>query len=135
MKYLLDANVMSEFMKTAPDNRVLTWWESTSEDSLYLSVITLGEVRKGIERLRPRDPQRAASYEAWLAGLEELFCGRVEVVDYEIANEWGRLTARPELDEVDALLAATAIVRGWTLVTRNVRDVEQTGCLVLNPFS
>jgi hypothetical protein len=95
----------------------------------------VGEVRNGIERLRTKEPKAAANLEVWADGLAHTFHGRIEPIDAEIAETWGRLLAADRRNPADYFLAATAIVRGWTLVTRNVSDFEQTGCQVLNPFS
>ena len=135
MKYLLDTNVVSEFRLSSPNPGVVAWWAGVDQDSLYLSVITLGEIRKGIERKRARDPELASALDVFLDGLTHAFARRIEMVDVEIADIWGRLRAAPGTPPIDGLLAATALARGWTFVTRNVRDVEQTGCLVLNPFT
>jgi toxin FitB len=134
VSYLLHTNVVSETRKRRPEPKVLRWLESSAPDALYVSVLTLGEVAKGIELRHRRDPAAAAALERWLNGLGERFSDRIVPVDQEIANCWGRLSADPQLPVIDGLLAATAVVRGLTLVTRNTRDVARTGAMVINPW-
>ena len=124
MKYLVDTNVISEFVKTKPAASVIAWLARTEESSLFLSVLVLGEIRKGVEKLRPS--KRKQALERWLQhDLPLRFAGRVVAVSDEIADTWGRLSADAEvhggpLPVIDALIAATAIVGGMTIVTRNV---------------
>ena len=91
-------------------------------------------VVQGIERLRRRDPGRAHGYTVWLGQLQASYADRIVPVDVEVAAEWGRLNGVTRLPVVDGLLAATARVRGWTLVTRKTRDVARTGARLLDPF-
>jgi predicted nucleic acid-binding protein len=111
------------------------WYERVSPEEIYLSVLTLGEIRKGLESRRRRDEPAAAALESWLAGLERSYPDRFLPVDQATADCWGRLNVPDPLPVLDGLLAATAITRGLTLVTRNIRDVERTGVDLLNPFS
>ena len=103
-------------------------------DDLFLSVLVVGEIRNGIEKVRRRDGAAAAALEDWLEGLVASHGDRILPVDRKVAEEWGRLASRRTLPVVDGLMAATAIVHGLTLVTRNVRDVSGTGATVLDPF-
>ena len=103
-------------------------------DDLFLSVLVVGEIRNGIEKVRRRDGAAAAALEGWLEGLVASHGDRILPVDRKVAEEWGRLASRRTLPVVDGLMAATAIVHGLTLVTRNVRDVSGTGATVLDPF-
>ena len=112
----------------------MAWYESTSEHELYLSVIVLGEVRRGIERLRGRDQAQAAILEQWLLGLHATFADRILSVDAAIAEEWGRIGAVSPIPPEDGLMAATAKVHGMILVTRNVAHVARPGVRVLNPW-
>jgi predicted nucleic acid-binding protein len=114
---------------------VRDWFASVEAAELYLSVLVVGEIRQGVERLRPRDPDQAAVFERWLAELQRDFGRRVLPVTVRIAEEWGRLNAADPLPAVDGLLAATAKVEGLTLVTRNVADVARTQLDVVNPFT
>lgn len=134
MSYLLDTNIVSELRKPDPDATLLSWYDTVRPADLYLSVLTIGEIRRGVERLRRRDPLQAARVERWLTGLRVSYRNRIVEVDASIAEEWGRINVPDPLPTVDGLLAASAIVRDWTLVTRNVRDVKRCGVRLLNPF-
>jgi predicted nucleic acid-binding protein len=134
MAYLLDTNVVSEIQKPRPAAAVLTWWDSVSAAEVFLSVLTIGEIRQGISRLAPRDPSRAARYEQWHDALLATFGDHIAPVDLAVAQLWGQLSAATPTAEVDGLIAATAMANGWTLVTRNVRHMARTGAPILNPF-
>ena len=135
MAFLLDTNVVSEIRKPRPDSSVQAWLASVPEADLYLSVLVVGEIRQGVERLRRRDRARVAPYEAWLSGLVHRFADRLVPVTAEVCEEWGRLNVPDPLPVVDGLMAATARVRGWTFVTRNVADLARTDVRLLNPFA
>ena len=135
MSFLLDTNVLSEARKPAGDANVRAWLASVRGTELYLSVLVVGEIRQGIERLRRRDPPQAAVFEAWLATLRRDYADRILPVTAEIAEEWGRLNVPDPVAAIDGLLAATAHVHGLTLVTRNTADVARTGVALLNPFA
>lgn len=127
---------MSELRKGARSDRgVVEWLAGVEDEQLYLSVLTIGELRKGIESVRRRDPPAAAALDTWIYRLESDYGDRLLPIDRTIAEEWGRLNVPDPLPVIDGLLAATAKVRGMTLVTRNVRDVERTGVLLVNPFT
>lgn len=134
MSFLLDTNVVSETRKRAPDTNVLDWLERRDHRELYLSVLTIGELTKGIALRRRRDPRAAASLEHWLRGIDVLFSDRVIPIDVSIAAAWGRLNAERPLPVIASMLAATAMERGLTLVTRNVKDIEATGVAIINPW-
>lgn len=135
MNYLLDTNVLSELRKGARAHpRVASWFASVPPESIYLSVLVLGEVRQGIERIRRRDPRGAAALERWAVTVMEGHGDRVLPVDLEVARAWGPLNVPDPLPTIDGLLAATALVHGCVLVTRNVKHVGRTGATVLNPF-
>jgi predicted nucleic acid-binding protein len=137
--FLLDTNVVSELIKPRPEARVTSWIEATDERLFYLSVLTLGEIRKGIALVENR--QRRAMLESWLGSdLVIRFSGRILLVDQEVADRWGIMaahasTAKRLLPVIDGLLAATAVHNNLTLVTRNTRDVAETGVPVFNPWS
>lgn len=134
--YLLDTNVASETRKgRRTDPGVLAWLESVDDARLFLSVLVAGEIRKGIEQARPRDPVKARALENWLSGLEKEFADRMLPVTAFIADQWGRLSAIRPISTTDGLLAATALAHDLTFVTRNVGDVEHTGVRLLNPFA
>lgn len=134
MSFLLDTNVLAEVRKARAHRAVAAWFDSVSGSGLYLSVLVVGEIQQGVDRLRRRDPRQAATYDAWLRSLRRDFAERILPITEEIAVEWGHLNAGDPLPMVDGLLAATAKVHALTLVTRNVADVGRTGVAVLNPF-
>lgn len=135
MTFLIDTNIISEVRKGDRGNpAVVSWWNSVGEDDLWLSPLVLGEIRKGVELVRPRDPRRAEALEAWLADVMSRFGNRVLPVDTAVAEQWGRMNAVRPVPVIDALLAATAKANGLTLVTRNVADVEGLDVDVLNTF-
>jgi len=135
VSYLLDTNVVSELRKgKRADARVVAWFEPVANDDIFISVLVLGELRQGVERVRRRDPSAAARLEHWLDALATGYADRLLPVDDRVADLWGRLSVPDPLPAVDGLLAATALVHGLTLVTRNVHDVEATGAEVFNPF-
>ena len=134
--YLIDTNVLSEIRKGEHRARpeVWQWWLGMQNEELFLSVITLGEIRKGIDRLASRDVLQTLVLERWLDGLRSTFQDRWIDVTPEIAECWGRLQAIRSLPEVDALLAASALTLDLTLVTRNEVDFSGLEIRVLNPF-
>ncbi len=134
MSFLLDTNVLSELRKRTPDAGVAAWFDSTDSQQLYLSVLTVGEIRQGICRLQRRDRAQAAVFDQWLAGLLRAYSDRIVPVTAEVAEEWGTLNVPDPLPVVDGLLAATAKVHDWTFVTRNISDVADTGVRLHNPF-
>lgn len=135
MSFLLDTNVVSEIRKKAPDRGVATWFASVPADKLFLSVLVVGEIRQGIARLVRRDPAQAEIFERWLSQLVDGYGDRIVPITVRIAEAWGRLNVPDPVPVVDGLLAATALVHDWTLVTRNVNDVTSTGVRLLDPFA
>jgi predicted nucleic acid-binding protein len=136
VSYLIDTNIISEVRKGKRcDPNVAAWWESIEDAEVYLSVLVLGEIRKGIERARVNDVARARALERWLATLVQSFSERILPIDQAVADEWGRMSAKRSVSTIDALLAATAKVHGLTLATRNVGDVADLGAKVINPFA
>ena len=133
-RYLLDTNVVSELRRPRPDPGVVRWLEAARGDDLYLSVLTIGEIRLGIVRLERRDPARAEVLEAWLAGLEQGYADRILPVTAAVARRWAALNTDRPLPVVDALLAATAAEHDATLVTRNVADLAGVDVPLLDPF-
>ena len=135
MSYLIDTNILSELRKRERcDPNVAAWYASTRADELFLSVLVLGEVRRGAERLKKRDPAQARAVERWLILAVDQFGDRLLHVDRWVSEEWGRIDARTTVSPIDGLLAATAQVKGFTLVTRNVKHIAATGVSYLNPF-
>jgi toxin FitB len=133
VKFLLDTNVISDLQKARPNAALLTWFDNQDADDLFVSVITLGEIRQGIEQLRARDARRAQALAHWLADLSRIYADRVLPIEQNVAEEWGRLRALRPLPVVDALLAATARVHGLTMVSRNEADFAGLSLTVLNP--
>ncbi len=135
MTYLVDTNVLSELRKrNRCDPNVAAWYRGAKLEELFLSVLVVGELRRGAERLRTRDPRQFAALDKWLILAVDRFGDRIIDVDRQVAEEWGRIDAHSPVSPIDGLLAATAKARGLTLVTRNVRDMERTGARILNPF-
>lgn len=136
--FLLDTNVISELVKPQPEANVTAWIEGTDESLLYLSVLTLGEIRRGIAVL-PQSRRRAA-LEAWLdKDLRARFEDRILPIDLEVADRWGLLTAAGRnngilLPVIDGLLAATALEHNLTLVTRDTGQIPSMGVAVFNPW-
>ena len=135
MRYLIDTNVISELRKDERRNpSVSLWYASVREESLYLSALVIGEIRKGVERLRRRDTVRADVLEQWLLAVKDAFAGRILPVDETVSETWGRFNASRSLPVLDSLLAATARVHHLTLVTRNTGQIADLGVDLLNPF-
>ena len=137
--FLLDTNIISELVKRKPEPKVVIWLDSIDESLLYLSVLTLGEIRKGIASLG--DASRRVILEAWLdSDLILRFAERILPIDHAVADRWGRIAAaavaaKSPLPVIDGLLAATALDQNLTLVTRNTKDIAVTGVPVFNPWS
>jgi toxin FitB len=134
MTYLLDTNVVSELRRRDPNPNVLTWYATVTSAELFLSALTIGEIRLGIERLRRKDGPQAELLEQWLGRLHVTYRDHLIGVDADVAEEWGRLNVPGPVPVIDGLLAASAKVRGWTLVTRNTTDLQRSGVALLNPF-
>jgi predicted nucleic acid-binding protein len=135
LNWLIDTNVLSELRRPQPQPAVLDWFEKHPRRTLYLSVLTLGEIRKGIAKMPPG--QRRDALDHWLEqDLALYFSGRLLPVDAATADAWGQLSARVQrpLPAIDGLLAATAIRHGMSLVTRNTHDFEDLGLSVINPW-
>lgn len=138
MSFLLDTNAISEWVKPRPDPGMVMWLDEVDEDRTYLSVITLGELRKGVDRLP--GGRRRDRLDQWLTrDLPERFGERMLPVDVAIADQWGRLLAQAEgggtpVGGIDALIAATAKVHGLQVVTRNVSHFRHAGVDVISPW-
>jgi len=134
LTYLLDTSVVSEICKSSPDTNLIAWIDPIPSYELYISVLVVGEIRQGIDRLSRRDHDQADVLERWLAQLRADFSDRVLPITAEIADEWGRLNVPEPIPAIDGLMAATAIVAGFILATRNTRDLQSTGARLLNSF-
>lgn len=135
MSWLLDTNILAELRKGERGSpAVRRWFRVHAEEEHFTSVLVIGEIRRGIELKRRRDPDSAAHLEAWLGRLELDFASRILPVDLVVAQRWGRLSVPDPLPAVDGLIAATALVHDLTVVSRNVRDLARTGVAVVDPF-
>ena len=135
MSLLVDTNVLSELRKGDRANaHVRTWFEGVSPEEIYLSVLVIGELRRGVETIRRRDAKQAVVLERWLTRITTDHTERFLSIDDRVADRWGRLTAEQPGSVIDTLMAATALVHGLVLVTRNIKDVEWTGVSCVNPF-
>ena len=138
MRYLLDTNIISELVARTPNPRVVDWLAGADEDLLYLSVITIGEIKKGIEKLPAS--KRKKRLTTWLEeDLLERFAGRLVTLDVEVLLHWGEQAARLEragktIAAIDSLMAASALVGDFLLVTRNTADFDAAGVQVMNPW-
>lgn len=135
MTFLLDTNVISEVRRKRPDGRVLSWLCRADPATLCISVLTLGEIAKGAAQCAVRDSAQAAIYYQWLNLVRSNYADRTIAVDADIAEAWGRLATKRTFPVVDGLIAATALIRGMTLVTHNVRDFADAGISVIDPWS
>ena len=132
--YLLDTNVVSELRRPRPHGAVLAWLRNVSDSEIHLSAVTIGELQAGIEITREQDLAKAIEIEAWLDQVAETY--NILPMDARIFRSWARLMHRQADDLIeDAMIAATAMVHGLTVVTRNVRDFKNFGVGTLNPFS
>ena len=134
MAYLVDTCVLSELRKSRPSPAVEAWMDGVEPDELFVSVLTLGEIRRGIELRRGKDQAAGRSLERWLNGLESHYADRILPVSAAIADRWGRLSPKQPLPVTDGLIAATALEHNLTVVTRNTADFERSGANVLDPF-
>jgi toxin FitB len=136
VSYLLDSNIVSELRKRERSNvGVREWFGGVDDGELFLSVLTLGELRRGIEAIHLRDRPRALVLNRWFHALVTEYEERILIVDRKVAEQWGRMNAAATLPAIDGLLAATAHVHDLTFVTRNTKDVARTGVPCLNPFN
>lgn len=135
MGYLVDTNVPSELRKKERcDAPVAAWLANVAPDELFVSVLSLGEIHRGIELIRKRDPASARALERWLTGLEAHHANRILPISPAVAARWGRLSPDQPLPVTDGLLAATGIEHKLTLVTRNTADFQRSGVNILNSF-
>ena len=138
MNYLLDTNVISELIAKQPDKRVVAWLDRLDPNTVYLSVITIGEIRKGIEKL-PLSRRRDAVQEWFETDLLLRFQGRILAITAEVMLVWGELTGQLEkerrpINAIDSFIAAIALHGDYCLVTRNEHDFQHTGVKIINPW-
>lgn len=134
-KFLLDTNVLSETRKRTIDDGVARFFAQVDESSLFMSVLTLGEMRKGVALKRKSDPILALLIAPWVDGLEFAYADRILGIDASIATIWGELSSQRPRPVIDTLIAATAMVHDLTLVTRNTEDIEDIDVRQLNPWT
>jgi predicted nucleic acid-binding protein len=134
LEYLLDTNILSETRKKKADAGVISFLEVADSSTLYISVLTLGELRKGVAKKQRDDPEMAKKLAGWLDGLELSFADRILGIDAATARLWGDWSAERPRPVVDTLLAATAMQRELTFVTRNIRDVQGLPVKLLDPW-
>ncbi len=132
--FLIDTDVLSALRRRARNPEVTQWIETQRSTDLFLSVISIGEIERGITRQLRRDPAFAVELTLWLDNVISWYSDRVLVVDLSIAHRWGYLSGILGHNNPDLLIAATALERGLTVVTRNVGHFEPTGVAVINPF-
>jgi len=138
MKYLLDTCVISEIIKSKPDEKVVSWLQDQNEDSLYLSVLTFGEIEKGIEKAA--DLKRKHYLQLWVEeDLKKRFEGRIIAIDLCVATKWGAIQGDTEksgkpMPAIDGLIAVSGLMNNCIVVTRNTSDMEQSGAELLNPW-
>lgn len=135
LQYLLDTNVLSETRRRQADERVTSFLSSVDASALHISVLTLGELRKGVANKKQTDPGSAKKLAAWIDGLEYSFADHILGIDAAVARLWGELSAERPRPVIDTLLAATAMVHDLTLVTRNTADVRGMKVKVFNPWT
>lgn len=134
MKYLLDTNILSETRKRKPAPEVLLWIDTAHQKDLFISVLTIGELVRGITQLRRTDPRAADSLGHWCQGIEKIFSNHIVDIDFSTAKIWGEMNSKRPYPVIDSLLAATALVHDMTLVTRNIKDIKDSGVTYLNPW-
>lgn len=131
---LLDTVVLSELRKSRPSPKVVQWLKQHQDSDFFLSVVSLGEIERGIEKERETEPDFAHELTRWLEDLQRLYANRVLPITAPIARKWGQLSAQLGHDGADLLIASTALVHGMAVATRNTRHFEATRVAVVNPF-
>ena len=138
MKYLLDTCVISELIKPQPNQDVVAWLQSQAESDLYLSVLSFGEIEKGIEKAV--NETRKSKLKLWVEeDLKQRFKGRILAIDLDVCTKWGEIQAKTELlgkpmPSIDGLIVVSALVNNCIMVTRNVKDMQQSGVELFNPW-
>jgi predicted nucleic acid-binding protein len=133
LRYLIDTNVLSDAHKRVREPS--EWLSRIDPAAAYISVLTIGEIERGIQLISSKNPARAAQLQIWLQTIRGDFHDRLLTIDEEVSLVWGRITTNRMPRDADSLIAATAIVHGLTVVTRNVADFADTGVAVVNPWT
>lgn len=131
---LLDTVVLSELRKNRPSPKVIQWVQQHQDNDFFISVASLGEIERGIEKKRKTEPEFAQELTHWLENLQRLYGDRILPITPNIARKWGQLSAQLNHDGADLLIAATALVHGLSVATRNVRHFEKAKVALVNPF-
>lgn len=131
---LLDSVVLSELRKNRPSPKVIQWVQQHQDNDFFISVVSLGEIERGIEKKRKTEPEFAQELTHWLENLQRLYGDRILPITPNIARKWGQLSAQLNHDGADLLIAATALVHGLSVATRNVRHFEKAKVALVNPF-
>ena len=131
---LLDTVVLSELRKNRPSPKVIQWVQQHQDNDFFISVVSLGEIERGIEKKRKTEPEFAQELTHWLENLQRLYGDRILPITPNIARKWGQLSAQLNHDGADLLIAATALVHGLSVATRNVRHFEKAKVALVNPF-
>ncbi|MEI6744761.1 MAG: type II toxin-antitoxin system VapC family toxin [Methylococcaceae bacterium] len=139
MNYLIDTCVLSEYVKKTPDNLVIEWLNQQRFETLFLSAITIAEIKKGICRIKLSQPKRHKALTHWLNTIEVKFSGQILPISDKVLNNWAKISANAELEGqkmavMDSLIAATAYTHKLILVTRNVDDFKMAPIEIVNPF-
>ena len=133
--FLIDTVVISELRKSRPSVNVIHWFRNQRDSDLFLSVVTLGEIERGIEKKRITDPAFAIQLASWLESLASMYGERILPISPVIARRWGALSAQQGNESIDLLIAATALSHGLKVVTRNVKHFAPLGVGVIDPFT
>lgn len=134
MAYLLDTNILSELRKPHCDSKLLDWVNQIDSNECFISVLSLGEIRRGVQKIKKTDPSRAKVFEKWLHSLVSFYNDRILPITIETALRWGSFDYTKNHPPIDALLGATALQHDLILVTRNISDFKSMEIEVINPF-
>jgi predicted nucleic acid-binding protein len=134
MNYILDTNVISELVKTTPNENLINWISLIDQNSLYISAISIGEIKSGIIKLKYSNAKKAIKLDSWVNELLQVYTKRILEIDLDTCLTWGELMSITKNHPIDALIAAQAINLNYCVATRNIPDFEQFRCRLINPF-
>ncbi|MCC2646144.1 MAG: vapC3 [Rickettsiaceae bacterium] len=135
MSYLLDTNIISELRKKQPNSHLLDWFHTTEKEQLFISCLTLGEIKQGIVKLEKKDNEQAFVISKWLNMIQNSFSSRILRINIESSLIWGKFMAMDTTNPIDALIAAQAYQHNLTMVTRNLKHISKLPVRSFNPFS